>query len=262
MRVKMSPLALYNYDNTIFDNFHIPSGITSSALIEMLLIETADLSTCFPNPDLFKSILDKWSSRKLPIWTRLYATTQLNYDPISNYDRTETKNLTIEHSGTVKNTGSVSDQGSDTGTVGNMETISNTGTVKNTGTVSDSGTDGGTVTDANTGYNSGTFQDVTRRTDNLTHGNTRTDDLTNTQNLTESHNGTETRNLSNSNTRTDNLTETRDLTDTHSETIRAYGNIGVTTSQQMIAQERDISTFDIMSVIIDDFIDYFCIGIY
>lgn len=43
---------------------------------------------------------------------------------------------------------------------------------------------------------------------------------------------------------------------------RAYGNIGVTTTQQMIEQERNISLFDIDHVIIDDFKKTFCLLIY
>lgn len=43
---------------------------------------------------------------------------------------------------------------------------------------------------------------------------------------------------------------------------RAYGNIGVTTTQQMIAQERDIADFDIYSIIVDDFKNRFCILVY
>lgn len=43
---------------------------------------------------------------------------------------------------------------------------------------------------------------------------------------------------------------------------RAYGNIGVTTTQQMIEQERNISLFDIDHVIIDDFKRTFCLLIY
>lgn len=43
---------------------------------------------------------------------------------------------------------------------------------------------------------------------------------------------------------------------------RAYGNIGVTTTQQMIEQERKISEFDIDHVIIDEFRHTFCLLIY
>lgn len=40
------------------------------------------------------------------------------------------------------------------------------------------------------------------------------------------------------------------------------GNIGVTTTQQMIKEEREIAVFNVMDVIIDDFKKRFCLLIY
>lgn len=45
-------------------------------------------------------------------------------------------------------------------------------------------------------------------------------------------------------------------------TGRAYGNIGVTTTQQMIEEERRISEFDIDHIIINEFKKTFCLMIY
>ena len=42
----------------------------------------------------------------------------------------------------------------------------------------------------------------------------------------------------------------------------AKGNIGVTTSQTMIKQERDISEFSIVQYIVDDFKQRFCLMVY
>lgn len=43
---------------------------------------------------------------------------------------------------------------------------------------------------------------------------------------------------------------------------RVHGNIGVTTTQQMIQQERESVQFCMTQFIIDDFISRFCIGVY
>lgn len=45
-------------------------------------------------------------------------------------------------------------------------------------------------------------------------------------------------------------------------TGRAFGNIGVTTTQAMIRQEREIDKFNIYDVIIEDFIKRFCLLVY
>lgn len=52
--------------------------------------------------------------------------------------------------------------------------------------------------------------------------------------------------------------------DTGNEKVRSrsYGNIGVTTSQQMIEQEREVAQFCIYDFITQSFIDRFCIEIY
>ena len=43
---------------------------------------------------------------------------------------------------------------------------------------------------------------------------------------------------------------------------RVHGNIGVTTSQQMITAERDVVQFCMTEYIINDFIERFCVGVY
>lgn len=95
-----------------------------------------------------------------------------------------------------------------------------------------------------------------KRTDNLSE--TRTDNLTatRTDNLNQLRTDALTESLSgnDSSTRTDNLTDTRDM--------HMYGNIGVTTSQQMLEAELNIRKWNIYEKIADMFISEFCIMIY
>ena len=274
MRVKVSALALYNYDSHVFDDFSIPAGLDKPTLLDMLLTESADLCVIYPDADLFKRIVKSWSARKLPVWTKLYSTTLLEYNPIENYDRTENRTASIIHTGTIANSGNTEN----TGTQGINENTVNSGTVKNTGT--DTGTvgtagfsqntenDTGTITDAKTGYNSVTFQDTDKRTNNLENVSSNSNNQTETRNLAIENTREDNLAQNTSTTRTDNLsesrtdTETRNLADTHTEYLKVNGNIGIRSSQELIQQEREVDLFDIYSVIIDDFIDYFCIGIY
>lgn len=48
----------------------------------------------------------------------------------------------------------------------------------------------------------------------------------------------------------------------HGRKLRAYGNIGVTTTQSMIRQERDVARFSIYMEIADDFASEFCLRIW
>lgn len=104
----------------------------------------------------------------------------------------------------------------------------------------------------------------TTLTNDLT--DTRTDNLS--QQRTDALNELRTDNLNQQRTdalnqmRTDNLAHNRtdNLKDSH--TLRAYGNIGVTTSQQMLQSELDIQRWNIYEQIADMFISEFCLMIY
>lgn len=126
--------------------------------------------------------------------------------------------------------------GSDTGTVGHAGTDTDTGTVTDQGSGQSSGTDTGAVT----GYNSNTFGDADKRS---TAGSSSTQG-TQTRDLSRGHSDTETRNLANS------------------RNLHVYGNIGVTTSAQMLAGELEIRGTDIYHIITREFKKYFCILIY
>ena len=53
-----------------------------------------------------------------------------------------------------------------------------------------------------------------------------------------------------------------EIESTMEETRIEKGNIGVTTTQQMIREEREIAMLNIYDIIADSFIKYFCIALY
>lgn len=174
-------------------------------------------------------------------WERLWETLDADYNPISNYDMTETETVETEVDNTRHNTGTVTD--ANTGTVTNANT--GTQTNANTGTVTDAAT--GSETAQRYAFNSSTGSNTAGATS--TNGNTRTDNTTETR----TDNLTETRTDNTTETRTDNLTETEDLNRSESRSLSRSGNIGVTTSQQMLTQEREVSMWNIFySVIFPD----------
>lgn len=118
------------------------------------------------------------------------------------------------------------------------------------------------ATSQNTRNTSGSDKGL--RTDNLNE--LRTDNLN--QQRTDNLNQLRTDNLNEQRTdnlneqRTDNLNALRtdNLLDTYN--LRAYGNVGVTTSQQMLEAELNIRRWNIYEQIADMFIEEFCIMIY
>lgn len=57
-------------------------------------------------------------------------------------------------------------------------------------------------------------------------------------------------------------TDTVKAEDKFKRTLKVHGNIGVTSSQDMIKQEREIADFDIIDIIVNEYKKKFCILIY
>lgn len=182
MRVLMSILAMYRYDETLFDGLQVPDGLDKEGLINELCMQLAELNTIISNPDVMKLAIAEWSKTKAAIWKHLFETTQYEYNPIWNkdgtYTETETRDLKSEATANALN--------------------------------------------QVTGYNSETMRDAER---------------------TESEG---------SGADTGTITRVRE----------EHGNIGVTTTQQMIKEEREIADWSLYQVIIDDFKTRFCIMVY
>ena len=303
--VNLSPLGLYQWDQTIFDLMQIPSELDKPTLVDNLLAETAELEVLYPNPVVFKNLVGVWSAKQIDIWNRLYATTQYEYNPIENYNRYETGS----DSGTGRTTHSGTDTTTETtthgGTDGRTEAISTGGK----DTLDMSRRDGGTETENTTssvelggqdqtvgtdtkghwvaGFNPGT---PTPPDDGLLKQTRDQDDATTTTEYgkTEDGTGTKTTTFGKTETnkdettygKTENVQETKTYGETigktggltHGEQIattnegehelHAHGNIGVTTTQKLIREQRDIDLFNLYDIIIEDFKMRFCILVY
>lgn len=189
-------------------------------------------------------------------WDKLYSLLSLEYDPISNYDMTETEEIYGSNSEAVTRTGT------DTTTHTGTQSDTNTGTQANahTGTIgvssseTSSGTSNGNTATEIYGFNSSTGvgdTDVGSST-GVSTSKSGTD--------TTTYNDTETRTDNLSHQRTDNLTdlETRNMTDSTqgsnatTRTLTRSGNIGVTTSQQMVLSSIDLYQWNFFNQVFED----------
>lgn len=238
----MSILGLWQWDHSIFDLMQFPSfqeGETvhefttdeKQMLIDNLLSECAELEILYPNPVVMKNMIGLWSGKELPTWIRFYKAALAEYDPIENYHRTEHSTETLanydQHTGTDSNQASGSD------TMNGGATDTNSGTDTTTGKI--------------TGYDSIQLVDHDQTT--MLHGHV----------ITNTHN--------------DGTTYGRKDTFTHGEKIdhggtikndiEAFGNIGVTTSQQMLESELELAPkLNVFNYIIESFKNRFCILVY
>lgn len=95
-RAKISVLGLYNWDNTIFDGFSLPEQINKEDLVFNLLMETADLTTVYPDSEFMKEAIKRWSATRLHTWERLAGVFYEDYDPFINIKRDEHREITQE----------------------------------------------------------------------------------------------------------------------------------------------------------------------
>lgn len=291
----VSILGLLNYDNTIFDDMALPSVIDKTLLVEDIVENCAELELLYPDVPTMKRIIPNWSARRLPVWTRMGEALAAEYNLLHNYDRTEIWTDTREGEKNMTGSRSVDRDGDNvhaetsTGTEGRTTTTSGTEdkTVTNTGSVTTHGetesagtteTDE-TITNKVVGYDSTALvnHDQSVKDGSISTSGTTETDGTETRNLTETTDsdttGQETVSGTTSGTRqmTDTIDETEAETSSGNETSEetsshsghVSGNIGVTTSQQMVEAELRLRMyFDLYTIITQEFKEKFCLLLY
>lgn len=285
MRSSMSIVGLYNYDPTIFDNFHYPGEVGGDpyygpeVYVEAILMDAADLELLYPDPVFMKRAIQKWSGRMLNSWQAIAAALTKAYNPIENYNRTETWTDTDSRTENWTDTDSRTESwtNSRTGTDGSTVTAERTDNLKQV-TTEDNNTDTSddtTVNQDNTtsamSYNTSSWKAATKdeggsntiKTGNIKTDNTQTVENTGTQKTVT----TSTSNTSDTGSSTGTIGGTLGRSGTTggsvSHTGNVSGNIGVTTSQQMVEQEVELRVkYQLVNIITRQFIEKFCILVY
>lgn len=238
MRATMDLIAAYNYDPSVLDLLKLPEAIDRASLIDNLLMETAEREIIYSNIGFLKQAIGSWSKKNLPVWEELYKTTQYEYNPIWNKDGTVTETETRDLKGTNYHTDNLD-------RVDNLED-------KNTRNFQDKET-----------------RDLDDDTLNSVYGFNSSSDAPNERVHTD-YTGTDT--MDHTGTDTVNHTGKQDLDRTYDEkttdtgTVKheriEQGNIGVTSTQSLIMEQREVVKINMMDIIIDDFQKKFCLGIY
>ena len=85
----ISILALYNYDDEIFDQLELPEDAVRQMIIDKIRIDNAELSMVYTEPETVKMLIGNWSKIQSPNWSRIMEALEAEYSPIENYDRYE-----------------------------------------------------------------------------------------------------------------------------------------------------------------------------
>ena len=208
---------------TLFDGIALPEGLDHDSMVNSILFEAAELPPIYTDPELLKQMIIHYFKTRLAIHSQLVSVLATEYDPIENYNRYEER----------------STSGTNAVTRSNSENVTNSGTV----TSSTQGSTSGEVENKVSAFNADTYQ-PDDHTDSTTTNDTQTETETGGTSATTGS-GTE--------------------NGTHSgqETAHIHGNIGVTTSQQMIESSIELlGVSDVYRYITADFIKTFCIRCY
>lgn len=215
---RLTIAGLYQYDSTLFDNMIFPTDANKQNFIDSLLLSYGDCEPIYPDHEFMKqSAIPAWSKKWQDSIERVFLALKKTYNPIENYDRQETwtDSPNLERNTTTG--------GADVNTLtaGRGSTTANTGSDVMEQKVS--------------AFDSSDYQPSEQ--DTTTYGNS-TKVETSGQDVNNIAYG-----------RTEKNTEIG--TSTHTGQI--HGNIGVTTSQQMIESELQLRK--------QSFIDY-CTGLF
>lgn len=202
---RMTLIGLYNYENTferdLFRNLSLPEGYDKATFVNSLLLEHGEKCVLYTNPEFFVSAIGIWSGKWELELKRIYDALTAEYNPIWNYDRNEETTETDKPDNTI------------TRTHDNTDTTTNRYDV-----VSEQNVDGVSENKISAD-NSSDYQPDNKNISNFGKNTTSNDGT-----ITDAHTGTI----------TDVEKGTRSNIDRKSH---VWGNIGVTTSTQMIESE-------------------------
>lgn len=86
---KWTLIGMYQYDNTIFNDMVLPTGIDADLFKQSLLMEKGEFEVLYPNPDFMKHSIQLWSAKWFRTFSEWLKGTQAQWNPIYNYDRYE-----------------------------------------------------------------------------------------------------------------------------------------------------------------------------
>lgn len=221
---------LQNQNKSVFDGLVLPDGIVKDDVTNNILLRAGEFEVLYSDPDFLSEAITLWGRKHYRTFSKWYEALQIEYNPLENYDRIET--WTDTHSDYLTHSGTESSTASSTDNITGTQTSNNTVNSESINQVS--------------AFDSSAFSNKDKNNVSDTAAGTTTNN--NSSEINSESSG--------SNSFTDNS----DGNVNHNG--RMHGNIGVTTSQQMLQSELDIAKWNLIDQITDLYISEFCIAIY
>lgn len=268
---KITLLGFYRWMNEAGDDLFkafddLPAGVDKDDLVSNILLRGGEFEVLYSDPVFMQAAIGPWLrkwQRTIEKWLNALS---IKYDPLYNYDRTEEWTDNRKLSGTKDTSGnrshSINDSENKSGRTDN-DNYSDTGTTTNG---SGSETHSGSIVTENetSAFDSGTYSPKDQTTATDTTGIGTTNSQTTNTGVHDKLHGTYEENAGRNETGSENTTgkETTGGTDDLVHEGHLYGNIGVTTSQQMLRDELEVARFNLIDEITDLFLPEFIIPVY
>ena len=281
---------LQTTNKSLFDYMGLPAGINKDILTNNILMRSGEFEALYADPTLNQQLIAIWANRYYDTFNRWIKALKVEYNPLENFNRHEIiKDLTGEKekgsnnskiSGTDSNNTTLTHDTNVTSELTHDTTVTSELTHDTTVTSEvtyDSKVETDDVTDFDeAAYNESTASPKTKTTldgevnksgsdttETTTTGSDTTETTTTGSDTTETTTtGDDTTNSSGSMSRNSSGSNEVNKDTTYTRDAHLYGNIGVTTSQQMLNAELDIGYWNIYEKITDLFLREFCLLVY
>lgn len=251
---KITTIGLENYlnmeDKSLFDNLRLPEDINKNTLTDTILLASAEFEVLYPDPYYYRDAIALWGRKNYWTFDKWIKAINIEYDPLNNYDRTE--EWTDEHEGSDERNKESSFNSSDSSN-SNEDSTSRTQSLSE----SESSSERDTSSELNvSSYDSSSYQPREKTSgDDDVASEMKEEESSSTSTEGKSNNFSEGHGNSIEDQKGSERSNNRHFG-------RMYGNIGVTTSQQMLESELEIARFNIYDQIADLFITEFCLLVY
>ena len=86
---RLTLIGIYNYNPQLFDDLVLPDGFDKSTFIDSLLLEHGEKCVLYANPDFMKNAIAAWGRKWAHSLERIYLALTEEYNPLHNFDRFE-----------------------------------------------------------------------------------------------------------------------------------------------------------------------------
>ena len=260
-----------NPDRSVFDNMVIPEGIDKETLIGSILLRCQEFELLYSDPDFLIDAVNIWSRKNYWTFEKWVKLINEKYDPLYNKDYfeewTDTHEGDYSKQGNGSSSGSTNDSSDYTRTDNLTHASDHTRTDNLTMTNNLSDTNDVTVTHSEKAFNDTNLvtnqQDVTDQ--DQSHTGTVTNTGTQRNAGTDSDTGTvrDAGSASGSYSNTNSNGESGDDSYENKHKYHGFGNIGITSAQELFLREaREVATWNMYEHIADLFASEFCIMVY